>query len=109
MHGAASEGCDYVSSPATWYALYTKHQHEKVVARNLACKGFEIFLPLYAVARNWRDRVKLLNVPLFPSYLFLKGGLDRRLDIMTTPGVHALVSNAGEPASIPAAEIEGIR
>ena len=94
---------------ATWYALYTKHQHEKTVSRNLTCKGFETFLPLYAAARRWKDRVKLLYLPLFPCYVFLKGDLGRRLDILTTPGIYAFVSNAGEPAAIPTAEIEGIR
>jgi transcription antitermination factor NusG len=96
--------------PFPWYALYTKHQHERVVARNLLGKGFEIFLPLYAVARNWQDRVKLLHVPLFPCYVFLQGDIERRrLDIITTPGIHAFVSSGGHPATIPAAEIEGIR
>lgn len=96
-------------SPASWYALYTKHQHEKTIARNLFFKGFEIFLPLYATARNGKDGIKLLDVPLFPCYVFFKGDMHRRLDIITTPGVHAIVSNAGRPAAIPAAEIEGIR
>jgi len=93
----------------SWYALYTKHQHEKAVARNLTCKGFEIFLPLYAAARNWKDRVKLLSLPLFPCYVFFRGDLGRRLDIITTPGIHALVSNAGQPAAIPAVELDCIR
>jgi transcription antitermination factor NusG len=97
------------TEPESWYALYTKHQHEKTVARNLACKGFEVFLPLYAAARNWKDRVQLLNLPLFPCYVFLRGDLRRRLDIISTPGIHFLVSNAGQPAAIPAAELDSIR
>jgi len=48
-------------------------------------------------------------LPLFPCYVFLKGGSERRLDIMTTPGIHALVSTAGQPAAIPNVEIEAIR
>jgi transcription antitermination factor NusG len=96
-------------NPRPWYALYTRHQHEKTVAEILAYKGFETLLPLYKVMRRWRDRTKLLSLPLFPCYVFLNGGLERRLDIMTTPGIHALVSNAGQPAAIPAAEIDSIR
>jgi transcription antitermination factor NusG len=95
--------------PSAWYALYTKHQHEKMVARVLAIKGFETLLPLYQTASRWKDRTKLLSLPLFPCYVFLKGGLERRLDIMTTPGIFALVSNAGQPAAIPTAEIEAIK
>ncbi len=109
MHFTKITSPDWVPSSPSWYALYTKHQHEKTVARNLTSKGFEIFLPLYATIRNWKDRVKLVNLPLFPCYVFLKGNLERRLDIVSTPGVHALVSNAGQPAAIPAAELEGIR
>lgn len=92
-----------------WYALYTKHQHEKTVARNLACKGFEIFLPLYTAARGWKDRVKLLELPLFSCYVFLNGAIERRLEILLTPGIHDFVLNAGQPAVIPHADIEDIR
>jgi transcription antitermination factor NusG len=100
--------CDLIP-PSAWYALYTKHQHEKTVDHILTIKGFETLLPLYQTARRWKDRTKLLSMPLFPCYVFLKGGLERRLDVMTTPGIFALVSNAGEPAAIPTAEIAAIR
>lgn len=96
-------------SERCWYALYTRHQHEKAVAHILGNKGFETLLPLYPSSRRWKDRTKLLFLPLFPCYVFLNGGLERRLDIMTTPGVHALVSSAGQPAAIPQAEVEAIR
>ena len=39
-----------------WWALYTRHQHEKAVAEMLTTKGFEVFLPLYESTRRWRDR-----------------------------------------------------
>jgi transcription antitermination factor NusG len=92
-----------------WYAIYTRHQHEKVVAQILTSKGFETFLPLYATAHNWKDRTKALLLPLFPCYVFLKGGLERRLQIVTTPGIYGLVSSGGQPAAIPDVEIEAIR
>jgi len=94
---------------ASWYALYTRHQHEKMVDQVLTNKGFNTFLPLYATTHNWKDRTKALRLPLFPCYVFLKGGIDRRLHILTTPGVYGLVSSAGEPAAIPDIEIEAIR
>jgi len=100
---------DHADCPGSWYALYTRHQHEKTVAHILTKKGFETLLPLYPVVRRWKDRTKLLFLPLFPCYVFLNGGLERRLDIMTTPGIHALVSSAGQPAAIPPAEIDAIR
>jgi transcription antitermination factor NusG len=104
-----SDPIDHVESPRAWYALYTRHQHEKTVAHILTNKGFDTLLPLYSVARRWKDRTKLLFLPLFPCYVFLNGGLERRLDIMTTPGIHALISIAGQPAAIPPAEIDAIR
>jgi transcription antitermination factor NusG len=97
------------NSVSSWYAVYTRHQHEKTVAQILTVKGFETFLPLCQVPRRWQDRVKLLSLPLFPCYVFLKGGLERRLDIVTIPGIHAFVLSAGRPASVSAVEIDAIR
>jgi transcription antitermination factor NusG len=48
-------------------------------------------------------------LPLFPCYVFINADLERRLAIMMTPGVHSLVSNAGEPAAIPSEEIDAVR
>jgi transcription antitermination factor NusG len=92
-----------------WHALYTRHQHEKVVAQALSGKGFEVFLPQYRTVRKWKDRRKEMSLPLFPNYVFIQGGLDRILSIVTTPGVHSLVSWGGRPAEIPWNEIEAVR
>jgi len=94
---------------SSWYAIYTRHQHEKMVAQILTSKGFEAFLPLYETTHNWKDRTKALSLPLFPCYVFLKGGLERRLQIVTTPGMYGIVSSGGQPAAIPDIEIEAIR
>jgi transcription antitermination factor NusG len=94
---------------SSWYALYTRHQHEKMVDQVLTNKGFDTFLPLYATTHNWKDRTKSLTLPLFPCYVFLKGGIERRLQILTTPGIYGLVSSAGQPAAIPDIEIDAIR
>jgi len=99
----------YVADSWAWYVLYTRHQHEKTVAQILTSKGFETLLPLYSTARRWKDRTKLLSLPLFPCYVFLRGGLERQLDIMTTPGVYNILSTAGQPTAVPPAEIEAIR
>ena len=99
----------YIGDSSAWYVLYTRHQHEKTVAQILTSKGFEILLPLYSTARQWKDRTKLISVPLFPCYVFLRGALERQLAVMTTPGVHAIVSTAGQPTPIPHSEIEAIR
>jgi transcription antitermination factor NusG len=92
-----------------WFALYTRPQHEKVIASALTNKGFEVFLPLYLVGRQWKDRSKQLSLPLFPCYVFLRDSLERRLDVLKTPGIHQIVSSCGRPAEIPAPEIESVR
>ena len=92
-----------------WHAIYTRHQHEKVITSLLSDKGFEVFLPLQTVARRWKDRTKQLSLPLFPCYVFIRGGLQRRFDIVTTPGFHSFVGIGDQPATIPQEEIQAIR
>ena len=92
-----------------WHALYTRHQHEKAIAFALSNKGFEVFLPLYSATHRWKDRNKQLLLPLFPCYVFLRGGLERRLDIITTPGIHMLITSGGHPAVVPDEEIYAVR
>jgi transcription antitermination factor NusG len=92
-----------------WYALYTRHQHEKVIANILSNMGFEVFLPLYSAGRHWREANKQLLLPLFPSYVFIRGFLDRQLDALKTPGVYQVVGSGGRPAAIPETEIEAVR
>ncbi len=92
-----------------WHALYTRHQCEKVVCQALSDKGFDAFLPQYRAIHPWKDRRKELLLPLFPNYVFIQGGLDRMLNILTTPGVHSLVAWAGRPADIPQEEIDAVR
>lgn len=92
-----------------WWALYTRHQHEKSVFNGLLAKDFEVFLPMYESLRRWKDRNKLLAFPLFPCYVFVRGGLDRKLQVLTTPGVHKILYRGEDIASIPDQEIESIR
>jgi transcription antitermination factor NusG len=92
-----------------WHALYTRHQHEKAAAQTLSNFGHEVFLPLTCVAHRWQDRTKRVWLPLFPCYVFIRGGFDRRIQILSTPGVISPVTNAGRPAVIPRVQIEAVR
>ena len=92
-----------------WWAVYTRHQHERSIEEMLSAKGFEVFLPLYESTRRWKDRRKVIALPLFPCYVFVRGGLDRRLQVLTTPGVHMILSRGERIATIPEDEIEAIR
>lgn len=92
-----------------WWAIYTRHQHERVVADMLAAKGFEVFLPLYDSVRRWKDRQKVLSLPLFPCYVFIFGGANRRFKVLSTPGVHMALTHGDRVAVIPDKEIDAIR
>ena len=92
-----------------WWAVYTKHQHEKAIAGILKTKGCDVFFPTYEVRRQWKDRVVSLTHPLFPGYLFVREESDRRLQVVTTPGVHMIVSQGTHFALIPCTEIDAIR
>jgi transcription antitermination factor NusG len=96
-------------NPAPWYAVYTKHQHEKVACDFLLRKGFEVFLPLYSATRRWKDRKKVVQLPVFPCYLFLQANLERKIDILRAPGVFNLVESGGRACEVPQSDIDGIR
>ena len=97
-----------MNQPRAWYAIYSKHQHEKSVADLLTLKSFEIMLPMYQSVRRWKDRQKSIMLPLFPCYLFVQTDLSRKLEILRTPGVFWLVESGGCACQIPEADIEAI-
>jgi transcription antitermination factor NusG len=92
-----------------WYAVYTRHQHEKVAAASLVGKGFETFLPLYREIHRWKDRKQAVLLPLFPCYVFVRALIERKGDILRTPGVCSVVGNGGENSRIPPQELDAIR
>jgi transcription antitermination factor NusG len=97
------------SDPFSWHAIYTRHQHEHTISQILLNKGFEVFLPVYDCVRHWKDRRKTISMPLFPCYLFVRGEMSRRQQILTTPGVHTILCTGESFAAIPAREIDAIR
>ena len=98
-----------LNQESTWHVLYTRHQCERRVEQRLIQKGFETFLPLYHTTHRWKDRMKPLDLPLFPSYVFIRGGVDRRLDLITTSDVAFIVGDSSGPGTIAAEEIDAIR
>ncbi|MGH7792708.1 MAG: transcription termination/antitermination protein NusG [Thermodesulfobacteriota bacterium] len=91
-----------------WYAVYTKSRHEKVVETVLKSRGVKTFLPLREILSQWKDRKKLINIPLFPCYLFVKIGPADIYDVAYTKGVLRIVGCNGTPVAIPAGQIEAI-
>jgi len=92
-----------------WYALYTRPRHEKTVAEQLARHQIEAFLPLREVLSRWKDRRKLVQLPLFSGYVFVRTALARKRDVVSTDGVVSMVSFRGTPAPIPDEQIEAVR
>lgn len=92
-----------------WYALYTSARHEKRVAQQIERRRLSCFLPLYRSVRRWKDRRKELELALFPGYVFVQMSLSSKLRVLEVPGVVRLVSFNGQPAPLPAEEIEALR
>lgn len=92
-----------------WYALYTKPRWEKKVNRLLNEKGIESYCPLNTVRRKWSDRYKLVEEPLFKSYVFVKIIQDDQSAVRLTPGVINFVYWQGKPAIIKDSEVDAIK
>ncbi len=92
-----------------WLAVYSRPRWEKKVNQLLAEKGFESYCPLNKIRRKWSDRVKLVEEPLFKSYIFVKVTEEDRTAVRMTPGVVNFVYWDGKPAVIKEKEINAIR
>lgn len=92
-----------------WYALYTRPRHEKAVSAQLARRRVEAFLPVREVLSRWKDRRKLVQLPLFPGYVFTRTTLARKRDVVSADGVVCMVNFHGVPAPIPDEQIEAVR
>lgn len=87
-------------SPSQWFALGTRSQREKMVASLLHSKGYEEFLPLYRSRHRWSDRMKEMEKPLFPGYVFCRFDVQNRLPILMTPGVHFIAGIGKTPLAV---------
>jgi transcription termination/antitermination protein NusG len=92
-----------------WHACYTKARHEKQVERMLRERGISTFLPLVPRISQWRDRRKLVEWPLFPSYVFGRFDTTQTHEVLSIPGLTAVVSAGGRPIPIPDEDLENVR
>ncbi len=92
-----------------WLAVYTRPRWEKKVNQLLAEKGVEIYCPLNKVRKKWSDRMKIVEEPLFKSYVFVKVNDEDRTEVRMTPGVINFVYWEGKPAVIKEKEINAIK
>jgi transcription antitermination factor NusG len=100
---------DHAPNYHPWYAIHAQSRFENIAATVLRDKGFEVFLPVYRAKRQWSDRVKQLNLPLFPGYLFCRFDAAELLPIVTTPGVLRIVGIGKNPVAVSDQEIEAVQ
>lgn len=103
----SSLGAESVS----WFAIQTYARHEKRVASQLILKGVDHYLPVVSRYSQWSDRRKLVDLPLFPCYLFVHivPSSECRIQILQVAGVIAFVGSGSHPAPIPDNQIEDVR
>lgn len=92
-----------------WYAIYTKANNEKKIYENLKEDNIECYLPLKKTLRQWSDRKKWVEEPLFKSYIFIKVSYLEFFKVLTNPGVFYYVSFGGKPQTIPENQIDNIK
>ena len=92
-----------------WFAIYTKPRWEKKVNQLLTDKGVECYCPLNKVKRKWSDRTKIIEEPLFKSYVFVKVTEEERTKVRLTNGVVNFVYWNGKPAIVREKEIQIIK
>jgi transcription antitermination factor NusG len=95
--------------PRRWYACQTRSRSEKRVVRLLPYRDVGAYLPVVRLVRQWADRTKIVEFPLFPGYIFARFGLTELHGVLSVPGIASVVSVGGRPVPIRDAEIENIR
>jgi len=100
---------EHTLSEQRWYALTVPYQHERQTEKALQSKGLETLLPVYRSRRQWSDRVKDVEVPLFAGYVLCHFDLNDRIHVMDTPGVARIVGFGGMPAALEDSEIGSIQ
>jgi transcription antitermination factor NusG len=93
----------------TWYAVYVKSRFEKKVAAELANLGIEYYLPLQKVLKQWSDRKKWVEEPLFRSYIFVRIFQSEYYEVLNTVGAVKYITFEGKAVPVPEQQIEAIR
>jgi transcription antitermination factor NusG len=93
-----------------WYALWTTPRHEKRVVQHLRGRNVEVFLPVYQAEREWKKRpMTVVDLPLFPGYVFARIDRSARGMVLGTPGVHSILGNGKQHLPVSDAEIGILR
>lgn len=92
-----------------WFAVRVRSNREQVVSLHLREKGYQEFSPSYRIERQWSDRKKIIDQPLFPGYVFCRLNPHDRLPVLQVPGVVGLVGVGKVPEKVPESELDRVR
>lgn len=92
-----------------WYAAYTKPRNEKKILARLLEQGIEAYLPLQRVLKQWSDRKKWVEEPLFRSYIFVRIAQNDYLKVLNTVGVVRYITFEGKAVKVPDSDINLIK
>ena len=92
-----------------WCAFYTRPRAEKKVNEILVEQGFETFLPLVKTLRIWSDRKKKVELPLIPSYIFVKTNIEDYHNILSNSNILTVVKIDNKPVPVPESDINNLR
>ena len=100
---------DGTTSEEAWFALSVVPRKEKATAQTLRNKGYVEFLPMYSMRKRWSDRMKVVEMPLFPGYVFCRFDPKIRLPILKVGTVMGVAGLGKTPEPIPDAEIQSLQ
>lgn len=100
-----------IEDVSCWYAIHTRHQHEVAVRRQLEQDGIHSYVPVIDEVRQWSDRKKRVQVPLFSCFVFVRGVYSAQMhhSVVRKPGVLGFVGIGRQGTPIPDGEIDSIR
>jgi transcription antitermination factor NusG len=111
-HTENRRNCSEMSTqptPVSWFALQVRGRQEFNISENLGSNGYEWFLPLYRSSKRWSDRIKHVDSPLFPGYVFCRFNPMDRLPILKIPGVIQIVGFNRQLVAVDEDEIRAIQ
>jgi len=117
QEGFQLESCSVISTVYScteeqshpWFALRVRSNFERTAAIHLRQRGLTEFLPTYTSKKRWSDRIKPVERPLFPGYVFCSFDPHHRLPVVSTPGVVHIVGTGRAPIPIPDNEMEALK
>lgn len=99
----------FCAEEVRWFVLQVVPKHERKVANILAYKGCTNFVPTYKKKQRWSDRLKSVELPLFPGYVFCRLYHSLAREVLSTPGVNRIVGFGGKPFPVPDDEISALQ